>query len=366
MNYSEFPQIIVSFLSHKLNIQARSALTVNEYAIDLRCFFRYMIALRTGVPEDETDISVVDAAFAESVSSEDIYGYLLYLAQNRHLKHTTMCRKLATIKSFYKHHTLKSKQLKNDPARYVDSPRLKDNMPIVMTFEESLILLDSFDKKDINYQRNYFITLLFLSCGLRLSELVGINLSDIDSDFTRFTVRGKGNKKRTLFFNDACREALYQYLQVRQKSTLARGKKVKDTDALFLSRNGVRLSNKTVQWMLNKQLQLCGLDKRGYSAHKLRHTAATLMYSKSGIDIMLLKEILGHTKVSTTQIYTHVMPVAVQNALEKSPFNVKRTSKPMTKRRFSANNTDDEQYDKQGKFLFEGTEEEYNGEEYDQ
>lgn len=366
MVFADFPQIIVNFLSYKLNIQGRSQLTVSEYAIDLRCFFRYIIALRTGVAEEEADISVVDADYADGIKSDDIYGYLLYLAQNRKLKPTTRSRKLASIRSFYKYHTTKSRMLKNDPAKDVDSPRLPAGLPIVMTMDESLQLLGSFDKSDINYQRDYFITLLFLSCGLRLSELVGINLSDIDSDFNRFTVRGKGNKTRVLFFNDICKDALRQYLEVRSRSTIARGRRVKDTDALFLSRNGVRMSNKTVQYMLDKQLKLCGLDKKGYSAHKLRHTAATLMYSESGIDVMMLKEILGHSQLSTTQIYTHVKSDAVKKALEKSPFNVKQKAPRKFKRRIMKAPSDDEESEIGGKFLFEGTWEEYYNESEDE
>ena len=364
MVFTDFPQIIVNFLSYKLNIQGRSQLTVNEYAIDLRCFFKYIIALRTGVSEEKADISIVDAAYADGISSDDIYGYLLYLAQNRKSKPTTRSRKLATIRSFYKYHTTKSRLLKNDPAKDVDAPRLPIGLPIVMTMEESLQLLDSLDRSDINYQRDYFIILLFLSCGLRLSELVGINLSDIDSDFTRFVVRGKGNKTRVLYFNEICRDALKQYLCVRQRSTIARGRRVKDTDALFLSRNGVRMSVKTVQYMLNKQLAACGLDKRGYSAHKLRHTAATLMYSESGIDIMLLKEILGHAQLSTTQIYTHVRSDAVLDALEHSPFNVKRKEPQKPKRRRKPLYSDDDfvSEDTSG-FLFDGTEEELDAQE---
>ncbi len=359
MVFADYPQIIVNFLSYKLNIQARSQLTVNEYAIDLRCFFRYIIALRTGVAENDADISVVDAEYAESISSDDIYGYLLYLAQNRQLKPTTRSRKLATIRSFYKYHTTKSRLLKNDPAKDVDAPRLPIGLPVVMTMEESLMLLNSFDRSDINYKRDYFITLLFLSCGLRLSELVGINLSDIDTDFNRFTVRGKGNKTRVLFFNDVCKDALREYLEVRQKATIAWGRRVKDTDALFLSRNGLRLSNKTVQWMLNRQLKLCGLDKRGYSAHKLRHTAATLMYSESGIDVMMLKEILGHSQLSTTQIYTHVKSEAVKQALEKSPFNVKHKEPKVRKKRQKNDLNLYEDEPKVGKLLFDATDEEY-------
>lgn len=314
------PPIIVSFLSFKLNIQGCSPLTVNEYLIDIRCFFRYVIHKRTGVPEKQADLSVVDAAYADSITMEEVYGYLMYLA-NMQSKPTTRSRKLSTIRAFYKFHTTKSHMLTNNPAKEVDPPKKPMSLPIVMSLEESRILLNSFDKSDIYYRRNFLIVLIFLNCGIRLSELVGINLTDIDSDMQRFTVRGKGNKVRSLYFNSACREALVNYLLVRQSIATSRGRSIKDKEALFLSSDGRRISQKTVQWMLKRQLEISGLDQRGYSVHKLRHTAATLMYNEGNVDVLMLKEILGHAQLNTTQIYTHIKKQGVQLALENNPLN---------------------------------------------
>lgn len=325
MDLTGLPTVMVSFLSYKLNIQGCSPLTVNEYCSDLRCFFRYIISKRTNTPEKEVDISVLDAAYAESVTSDEIYSYLLELAQVKKSKPTTRSRKLSAIKAFYKYHTSKSHQISNNPAKDVDAPKIPSTLPIVMTLQEAQMLISSFDKTDPNYKRNLFIVLAFLNCGMRLSELAGIDLSDIDSDYCRFVVRGKGSKTRVLYFNDVCRQALIDYLMVRESVARSRGRSIKDKNALLLSTEGNRMSVKTIQWMINRQFKLSGLDKRGYSVHKLRHTAATLMYNEGGVDILLLKEILGHSQLSTTQIYTHVRQGGLQIALSNNPLNINFT-----------------------------------------
>lgn len=327
MDFNSYPPLISSFLSYKLNIQGRSLLTVKEYAIDLRYFFRYFISKATGVEEKKADLSLVDKSLCESVTQHDIYSFLLELAGPRHLKPTTRGRKLAAIRSFYKYHTSKSGMLINNPAKDVDPPKMLIGLPKVMSLGEANQLLDSFDKKHINYHRDYLIAVLFLHCGIRLSELVGINLPDIDSDLQRFVVRGKGGKTRALYLNPVCRLALLDYLNNREKATLARGHKVKDKNALFLSSNGVRISNKTVQWIIKKQFEKCGLANKGYSVHKLRHTAATLMYNEGRVDVMMLKEILGHSQLSTTQIYTHVNSDAIKEAMSRTPLNTQTDTK---------------------------------------
>lgn len=357
MDFKGLPTVFVSFLSYKLNIQECSPLTVNEYCIDLRCFFKYIIAQRNEVEEKTVDISVVDAKVAESVTSDEIYSYLLYLAREKNIKPTTRSRKLSAIKSFYKYHTTKAFTFSNNPAKDIDSPKLKYRLPVVMTLEEARCLLDSFDKADPHYRRNYLIVLLFLNCGMRLSELVGVNLSDIDSDFNRFVVRGKGGKTRILYFNDACKQALVDYLGVRETIARSRGRNIRNRDALFLSSQGNRISVKTVQWMIKRQLEISGLSEKGYSVHKLRHTAATLMYNEGGVDILVLKEILGHSQLNTTQIYTHVRRDDVQYAISQNPLNgnfekrdaerrMKKAYKPKTsgKPLFTANKVIREKY----------------------
>lgn len=325
--YEEAPEIIRSFLSYKLNIQNRSPLTVSEYWLDLRAFFRFIMLSRgdTGETEyEKVDISSVDLSYIESISTADIYDYLLWLAE-RGVKAVSRARKLSAVRAFFKYHTAKSHLIKADPSEHIDSPSVKRKLPKFLSLEEAVELLDSVDMTDPNGERDYCILTLFLNCGMRLSELVGINLSDISHDLTKLTVTGKGSKQRTIYLNEACRDALKAYINVRGRNATQYGNTIKDKNALFLSNRNTRISNKTVQWTVNKYFERSGLGGKGYSVHKLRHTAATLMYDKGGVDVRVLKEILGHEQLNTTQIYTHVSDRQIEQAMEKNPLAKKRS-----------------------------------------
>lgn len=324
--YEEAPEIIRSFLSYKLNIQNRSPLTVSEYWLDLRAFFRFIILSRGDTKETEyekVDISTVDLPYIESVSTADIYDYLLWLAE-RGVKAVSRARKLSAVRAFFKYHTAKSHLIKTDPSEHIDSPSVKRKLPKFLSLEEAIELLNSVDMTDPNGERDYCILTLFLNCGMRLSELVGINLSDISHDLTRLTVTGKGSKQRTVYLNEACRDALKSYIAVRGRNATQHGNTIKDKNALFLSNRNIRISNKTIQWTVSKYLEKSGLGGKGYSVHKLRHTAATLMYDQGGVDVRVLKEILGHEQLNTTQIYTHVSDRQIEQAMEKNPLAKKR------------------------------------------
>lgn len=324
--YEEAPEIIRSFLSYKLNIQNRSPLTVSEYWLDLRAFFRFIILSRGDTEEkdfEKVDVSAVDLAYVESVSTADIYDYLLWLAE-RGVKAVSRARKLSAVRAFFKYHTAKSHLIKTDPSEHIDSPSVKRKLPKYLSFEEAVELLDSVDMADPNGERDYCILTLFLNCGMRLSELVGINLSDISHDYTKLTVTGKGSKQRTIYLNEACRDSLRAYINVRARNATQHGNTIKDKNALFLSNRNTRISNKTIQWSVNKYLEKSGLGGKGYSVHKLRHTAATLMYDKGGVDVRVLKEILGHEQLNTTQIYTHVSDRQIEQAMDKNPLAKKR------------------------------------------
>mgnify|MGYP000463569437 FL=1 len=216
--------------------------------------------------------------------------------------------------------THKTRILDKDPAEYIDTPQFRTGEPKYLSLDESIELIDSVQKTDYAYARNHAILTLFLNCGIRLSELVGISLSDISPDMNKMTVTGKGSKMRTIYLNTACRNALKAYLEVRQSSVHVR---ITDPNALFLSSRGNRISNKTVQWMVKKHLAQIGLGK-GYSTHKLRHTAATLMYNEGNVDVRALKDILGHEQLSTTQIYTHVSDKKLEAAMEANPLAKKK------------------------------------------
>ncbi len=321
LSWNGLPEVFTEFLSYKLNIQNCSKLTAEEYLGDLRRFFVYTLAKRKNLKEKEVDVSKIDLDTVASVKSTDIYQYLLYLAVEKNLLPATRTRKLATLKSFFKYFATKVEKIEKDPTLGIDSPKLPSRLPIYMSHEEANQLLASFDPADENYYRDYLIVVLFLATGVRLSELVGLNLSDINISDRRFVVRGKGNKTRELYFPENIHKLLLKYLTVREKTSRKKIGMVYDKDALFLSNNGRRISNKTVQYMLTKQLAACGLDKKGFSAHKLRHTAATLLYNEKKVDVLVLKEMLGHSQLSTTQIYTHVNNDKVRASIESGPFS---------------------------------------------
>lgn len=319
MDLSTLPKVLVNFLSYKLNIQGCSALTVKEYSADLCDFLSYALSKAQGKPKEEVDLNEIDVDFVANLSTDTVYSYLLYLAEVRKNKPATRAKRLSAIKSFYKYYTSKKLEFENDPSKNIDAPKLQKSLPKFLSLNQSTELLNSLDRNDPNYERNYCIMIMFLSCGMRLSELVGINLSDVDSELERLTVTGKGNKMRTLYLNDACKAALKQYLKVRESKARENNRIIKDKNALFLSKKGNRISQKTVQWFVKKQFELCGMKDMGFSVHKLRHTAATLMHNQGKVDVRVLQEILGHEQLNTTQIYTHVTSEGLKKATAANP-----------------------------------------------
>ncbi len=321
---ANLPEPIVTFAGYKGSIQNCSPLTVREYVNDIILFFRYIIVLRRGDKPEKTemlgvDISPLDYSLAGSVRTEEIYSYMLYLASARGNGVRIRARRLSAIKAFYKYHTAKSRRLDENPAKDIDSPTVKPALPKYMTLEESIKLLQSVPRDCPTYERDYCILTLFLNCGMRLSELVGINLADIEDDLSKLVVTGKGSKMRVVYLNSACRKALSDYLKVRQTKATEHGQPIIDKQALFLSSRRTRISNQMVQTLVYKYLKLAGLDGRGLSVHKLRHTAATLMYNEGEVDVLTLKDILGHEQLTTTQIYTHLSNKKLEEAAEMNP-----------------------------------------------
>ena len=332
-NYrTEAPEILRDFLAYHETIKAHSRRTVDEYYLDLRNFFRYIKQSRdpalSGKPLDEISIADLDLALVDSVTLTDIYGYMTYLSRDRiqnqnsrnpeyGLATASRARKLATIRSFYNYLTNKVHLLRENPVKDMDSPKLKKTLPKYLTLDESVQLLSAVDGQ--NQERDYCILTLFLNCGLRISELVGLNLNDIQEDALR--ILGKGNKVRILYLNDACQEALRQYLAVRRP---IHGK---DENALFLSSRNERVSRSTVHAMVKKRLEEAGIDASQYSSHKLRHTAATLML-QNGVDVRAVQEVLGHDHLNTTEIYTHIDNDALRTAAKANPLsNIKSQGK---------------------------------------
>lgn len=318
----EFSEQVQQFAIYKRTIQGCSEKTVNEYMLDLRTFFRYLIAKDKGIDiesEDfiKIDITPIDADYLSKIKTEQIYEFLFYTGDTRKNMWSAKARKLSAIKGLYKYMTLKRNYFEENPAINIESPKPKKALPKFLNLDESMLLLQAIlnDEESNTKERDYCIVTLFLNCGMRLSELVGINLRDIDRDLRSLRVLGKGNKERIIYLNDACRDVLRDYIAIR---TSPKYENVQ-TKALFLSRLNKRISVKTVQWMVYKYLDLAGLEAKHYSVHKLRHTAATLMYQSGNVDVRVLKDILGHEQLNTTQIYTHVSNESMQSAMDQNP-----------------------------------------------
>jgi len=313
----EAPPIIRDFLTYNETIKGKSSLTVDEYYLDLQTFFRYLLKIRGKTEETEfekIDIMAVDIDLLKTVTVSDLYSFIVFCKNERDNSPATRARKTSTLRIFFKYLSVQTKLLDSNPAEMLEAPKIKQSLPKHLTLEDSLELLSVVDGP--NKQRDYCILALFLNCGLRLSELCGLNLGDIRSDGT-MRILGKGNKERIVYLNDACKTALEDYIRVRPKDNIV----ATDRNALFISRNHRRISNKTVQATVQKYLSLAGLSGQGLSTHKLRHTAATLMYQHGNVDIRVLKDILGHSNLGTTQIYTHISDNQIKNAIDSNPLS---------------------------------------------
>ena len=322
LDMRDLPAQVREFASYKSITQGCSPKTVEEYCLDLRTFFRYIVADRERMSlDDETmeniDISGVGMDVISEITTADIYEFFNYVNGTRKNGASARARKLSAIKAFFKYMTAKTHRLEVNPAADIESPKKKKSLPKHLTLDESIDLLDAVKNDPLckTKERDYAIITLFLNTGMRLSELVGISFADIDRELRSLRVVGKGNKERIIYLNDACRDALGAYLPVRQ----AQQPKPGHEGALFLSSQNKRISNKTVQWLVGKYLGEAGLEYKQFSTHKLRHTAATLMYQSGHVDVRVLKEILGHEQLNTTQIYTHVSNEGMEEAVAANP-----------------------------------------------
>lgn len=317
------PDYINSFLDYSITILNKSPNSVKEYNYDLANFLKFMMIrfkLTNKTNYDEIDISSFTEKDLAKITLNDIHAYISHLAIDNRSKATTRARKISTIRIFFKYLTQKEKILKENPAQNLETPKLEKRMPKYLSLDDSKKLLNVASHEDNrNNKRDYTITTLFLNCGMRLSELVGININDIDFSECKMTVIGKGNKERTIYLNKSCMIAINDYLSTRPPANTIKHDSKNSEKALFLSEQRQRISNRTVQAIINKELKLAGLDSKNLSVHKLRHTAATLMYQYGNVDIRALQELLGHRSISTTEIYTHVSNEQVRDAVEANP-----------------------------------------------
>ena len=321
----ENPDYINAFLDYSTTILNKSPNSIKEYNYDLAMFLKFIkIHFSLTKETDFSKIEIKDLSFdvIKKIELDDIHAFLGYLTTTYHSKAATRARKISTIRIFFKYLSQEASQkflLDHNPALNLKTPKKDKRLPKYLSLDDSKRLLDAAsDEDNRNHERDYAIITLFLNCGMRLSELVGININDIDFSECKLTVIGKGNKERTIYLNHACMKAISSYLQVRPKQGVKHDSKNSEK-ALFLSERKERISNRTVQYVINKELMQAGLDNRKYSVHKLRHTAATLMYQYGEVDIRALQELLGHESISTTEIYTHVNSDQVRSAVERNP-----------------------------------------------
>ena len=323
--FADCPHVLRDFLTYHENIKGQSPRTISEYYLDLRMFLRFIRLMRNDMPIntplEDIPIKDIDLEFVRQITTSEIFDFLSYLANDRPLNPdstyteygiapSARSRKLSAIKSFYKYLTVRTKQLTENPVADLEYPKLRKSLPKYLTISQASALLQAVSGQ--NAKRDYAILMLFLNCGIRRSELVGLNLSDVYED--RIRVVGKGNKERFVYFGSACHKAIEAYMVERNKMVLT------DNRALFGSRNGNRISVSAVHRLVDKALLKAGLDTTQFSAHKLRHTAATMMLS-GGVDVKTVQEVLGHENLNTTQIYTHIESTELKLAAEANPLS---------------------------------------------
>ncbi len=338
INKEENPKFLNEYLEYSATILNKSKGTVKEYGYDIAHFLKYLryrfnkdvIPKGTVNPDRLSypeiikciDIKDLDYDFLEKIKIEDIHAFLYYLKDGYNVSPVTLARRASSIRSFFKYETRITKKLKDNPTINLETPKIPKKLPVYLNLDESKRLLEAVENPSLNskssdkfIERNTAIITLFLNCGLRLGELIDININDIDFKEQKVRIRGKGNKERELFLNNACNKAIKNYLKVRPIEDVPEEYK----DALFLSERKNRISRRSVQYIVKSELQKAGINTEKYSAHKLRHTAATLMYQHGHVDIRALQKVLGHESIATTEIYTHLNEEQVKEALESNP-----------------------------------------------
>ena len=311
------PLILDDYLNYMETIRGTSPNTVKEYYYDLNTFFRYIKTryklVPSDLPFDEIEIHDIDLNLIKKINIQDLHAYISFVDKRLENGNHAKSRKVSSLRSFFNYLYSKINVIDKNPAESLELPKTNSRYPVYLTLEQSETLLNTIlENANEEYRkRDYAIIMLFLNCGLRLSELASIDINKIKKDDT-LTVIGKGNKERTIYLNEACQDAIDDYLKVRPKD-------VNDPEALFISKRKNRMSNRAIQHMVERYFNKIGLDTDIYSTHKLRHTAATLMYKYGNVDIRALQEILGHESVSTTQIYTHLDDERLRDAIKSNP-----------------------------------------------
>ena len=313
--YSDVPDVLRGYLNYMTVIKGRSPNTVKEYYYDIKMFYRFLYVALNNISQNEfnkIDLTNFDESILKNITLNDLYEFMAFVNNTYSSNDNYRARKVSSLRSYFNYLHSRLGFISSNPAADLDSPKIKKRMPRYLTVEESVNFLKSIKGK--NQQRDFAMFAIFLSCGLRLSELVGINLKNINLEKRTLRVIGKGNKERIVYLNNLCVDAINSYLEVRPEVKVH-----EDMDALFISTKGRRISNRMVELLAKKYFSDAGIDPELYSPHKLRHTAATLMYKEGNVDIRTLQELLGHTNLSTTQIYTHINNDDLRAAADSNP-----------------------------------------------
>lgn len=319
------PLLLEDYLNYIETIKGVSSNTTKEYYFDLRTFFRFLKRryklVEDNIEFNDIDISDININIIKKINIQDLHAYISFADKQRLNNNFTKSRKVASLRSFFNYLRNIINVIDNNPAQALEFPKTENRHPVYLTLEECDMLLDTVlkNKNDEYRKRDYAIIMLFLNCGLRLSELSSIDLDKLKDNDT-LSIIGKGNKERTIFINEACILSIKEYLSIRPENA-------KDPKAMFISKQKNRMSNRAIQHMIDKYLDKSGFDTSIYSTHKLRHTAATLMYKYGNVDIRALQEILGHESVATTQIYTHIDNDRLREAVKSNPLGSRRVSR---------------------------------------
>ena len=319
IHFDDCPVILDDYLNYLLTIKGRSNLTVKEYYYDLKRFLKFIIMRKKlfgyNLNSDINEVSIlsINKRYILDIDITDLHAYISYCDSYYNDSTKTKARKISAIKSWFKYLHNTVELIDKNPSEKLELPKLQKRNPVYLTLSESEKVINAIklEENEFNRARDLCIILIFLTCGLRISELTGINIESIKDD--KLNVIGKGNKERTVFLNENCLYAIKSYLKLRPITP--------DTTALFISSHKKRISNRSIQIRLKKYIQLAGLDPNIYTPHKLRHTAATLMYKYGDVDIRTIQSILGHTSVATTQIYTHLDDDDIKKGILKNPIS---------------------------------------------
>lgn len=315
INDNECPVILINFLNYLLGIKNYSICTINNYYLDLMIFFKFIKKYMN----IQCEIRQFNIFVLANVKESDIIAYLVYLNYYKNNTAQTRQRRLSSVRTFYKWLFINHKPFneKENPTKHIPNIERVERLPRYLSLENAQKIQNIFNLNNTKFPyRNNMIITLFLHTGIRLSELISININDINLKNNTIRIIGKNNKERFVYMDKVLRKKLKEYLIIRNKNK----KIIQLNNALFLSYHGKRLGIDGIEDICQKAYKLMGLSEYGYTTHTLRHTAATLIYRKTR-DLIVLKEFLGHAQLSTTEIYTHVINDEILEAVEKNPLN---------------------------------------------